>query len=451
MTTPGRFAGRAVVPLDDLEHTAHAHEVEGADLGDGDVPFSVILVHGGPGTGPRVHRHPYPEVFVVEAGEATFRLGDEDVVVGAGHVVVSPSGVPHGFRNTGTGDLRLTAIHGAGRFDDRVARGRGPRLDVAAARVGAYDGGMYFDALSFLEDERDTFRPYEALMDLTDEQLERPVEAAHGWTGRDLMGHLLSGQEWALAAAKELAVGETSATKQQVDRDWDASPDAGDRINAEHLARFAALPIAELRSLFGTTAGELRGYLPSCPSRAGSSTRITRTGSSRRPSSTTRTTRRTSRRSWRRRSDLGERQRPRPARHRRGGRSVEAALDALDAEPLDPAEAEAGAAAAGDEVDEALDERVEAVIDDLGGVERRRDGDVLRYVVGDRVFATLDGERLETGLDTAVAKAALRTPDTAASPAGDGWIAFTPRVVDRYALDRAEAWVRFAHRRASGR
>ena len=100
--------------------------MEGADLGEGDVPFSVILVHGGPGTGPRVHRHPYPEVFVVEAGEATFRLGDEDVVVGAGHVVVSPSGVPHGFRNTGTGELRLTAIHGAGRFDTEWLEGDDP-------------------------------------------------------------------------------------------------------------------------------------------------------------------------------------------------------------------------------------------------------------------------------------------------------------------------------------
>ena len=126
MATPGRFAGRAVVPVDDLDHTAHAHEVEGVDLGEGDVPFSVILVHGGPGTGPRVHRHPYPEVFVVEAGEATFRLGTEDIVVGAGHVVVSPSGVPHGFRNTGAGELRLTAIHGAGRFDTEWLEGDDP-------------------------------------------------------------------------------------------------------------------------------------------------------------------------------------------------------------------------------------------------------------------------------------------------------------------------------------
>ena len=126
MATPGRFAGRAVVSVDDLDHTAHAHEVEGVDLGEGDVPFSVILVHGRPGTGPRVHRHPYPEVFVVEAGEATFRLGDETLVVGGGHVVVSPSGVPHGFVNSGPGELRLVAIHGASRFATEWLEGVDP-------------------------------------------------------------------------------------------------------------------------------------------------------------------------------------------------------------------------------------------------------------------------------------------------------------------------------------
>ena len=124
---------------------------------------------------------------------------------------------------------------------------------------------MYFDALSFLEDERDAFRPYEALLDLTDEQLERPGEAAHGWTGRDLMGHIVVWQEMALASAKELAVGETSQTKEQADRDWDATPDAGERINAEFRARFAALPMDELRDRFRSTAGELRGYLTVVP------------------------------------------------------------------------------------------------------------------------------------------------------------------------------------------
>jgi hypothetical protein len=128
----------------------------------------------------------------------------------------------------------------------------------------------------------------------------------------------------------------------------------------------------------------------------------------------------------------------------------EDALDALDAEPLDEDEVAAGVAAAADVVDQSLDERVEAVVDELGSVARLRDGAAVRYAVGERVFATLDGERLEVALDRPVAAAALRTPDTAAGTAGPGWISFTPSAVDRYALDRAEAWVRLAHRRVSG-
>ena len=72
---------------------------------------------------------------------------------------------------------------------------------------------MYLDALSFLEDERDGFRAYEALDALTDEQLDEPVEAAGGWSGRDLMGHIILWQEAALTTAKELAVNETSPTR----------------------------------------------------------------------------------------------------------------------------------------------------------------------------------------------------------------------------------------------
>jgi mannose-6-phosphate isomerase-like protein (cupin superfamily) len=67
--------------------------------------------------GPKLHRHPYAEVFVVESGQATFQLGDEFVVLDAGHVVVGPPDVPHGFTNTGTDELRLTAIHGAADFN----------------------------------------------------------------------------------------------------------------------------------------------------------------------------------------------------------------------------------------------------------------------------------------------------------------------------------------------
>lgn len=107
-------AGRLIIAFSDLEHTEHAHELVGAEHGD--VPFSVILVHSAPGVGPKVHRHPYAEVFIIESGRATFRLGDETVDVDEGHVVVGPPNVPHGFTNPGPGELRLTAIHGAPRF-----------------------------------------------------------------------------------------------------------------------------------------------------------------------------------------------------------------------------------------------------------------------------------------------------------------------------------------------
>jgi len=125
-------------------------------------------------------------------------------------------------------------------------------------------------------------------------------------------------------------------------------------------------------------------------------------------------------------------------------------LDDEDDAPLDAAEAAAGAAAADEEADETLDERVEAVIEELEGVTRERDGESVTYTAGGRVFAVLMPDLLEVALDPAIAAAALRTPDTLASSRGKGWIAFTPDGIDRFALDRAEAWVRLAHRRASG-
>ena len=122
---------------------------------------------------------------------------------------------------------------------------------------------MYLDAMEFLEEERDGWAPYEALADLTDDQLTVPVEAAHGWSGRDLMGHMLAWQAVSLEAAKELAVNETSPTIARVDADWAAR--GGDVVNDEIARTWAALPMAELRERFRTQPGELRGYLTVVP------------------------------------------------------------------------------------------------------------------------------------------------------------------------------------------
>jgi hypothetical protein len=122
---------------------------------------------------------------------------------------------------------------------------------------------MYLDAMEFLEEERDGWAPYEALADLTDEQLAAQVEAAHGWSGRDLMAHMLAWQAVSLEAAKELAVGETSPTIARVDADWDAR--GGEVVNDEISRSWAAVPMAELRERFRTQPGELRGYLTVVP------------------------------------------------------------------------------------------------------------------------------------------------------------------------------------------
>ena len=130
-----------------------------------------------------------------------------------------------------------------------------------------------------------------------------------------------------------------------------------------------------------------------------------------------------------------------------GGPLEDDGLD--DDEPLGAAEAAEADAFADADLDETLDERVEAVLDDLDDVTRTRDGDVERLAVGGRVFAILGVDLLEVGLDPAISRAALATPDTRPSPRGAGWVAFTPATTDRFALDRAEAWVRLAYRRAA--
>ena len=121
---------------------------------------------------------------------------------------------------------------------------------------------MYLNALEFLEEEREAWRPYESLDGLTDEQLDTPLEEAHGWSGRDLIGHLVAWQENALDVARELAVSETSVTKERSDRDWD---ERGDAINTEIQVEWRAMPMAEVRRRLRTVPGELRGYLTVVP------------------------------------------------------------------------------------------------------------------------------------------------------------------------------------------
>jgi len=83
----------------------------GADHGG--LPVSLFLVRMPPGSGPKLHRHPYAEIFVVDTGQADFQVGESRLTAHAGEILIAPAGAAHRFTSAGRDELRLTAIHTA--------------------------------------------------------------------------------------------------------------------------------------------------------------------------------------------------------------------------------------------------------------------------------------------------------------------------------------------------
>jgi mannose-6-phosphate isomerase-like protein (cupin superfamily) len=82
----------------------------------GDIGASLIIVDAPPGGGPRLHRHPYAEIFLILEGTATFTAGADVLDAAGGQMVVVPAGMPHKFVNSGTSRLRQIDIHPSNRF-----------------------------------------------------------------------------------------------------------------------------------------------------------------------------------------------------------------------------------------------------------------------------------------------------------------------------------------------
>lgn len=91
---------------------------------------------------------------------------------------------------------------------------------------------------------------------------------------------------------------------------------------------------------------------------------------------------------------------------------------------------------------------IEMAVAELSGVDRHERGDDVEWSVQGIVFAAVNGDRAEFGLARQVVEAALRTPGTERSARGPDWVAFAPADFDAHAIDRAEAWLASAWRRA---
>jgi quercetin dioxygenase-like cupin family protein len=98
------------LPFSDLPGSERARRFQGRDHG---ARVSFFLSTHAPGEGPRLHRHPYEETFILQAGTATFTIGDETILGEPGHVLIVPPNTPHKFVNSGDTRLQQVSIHSA--------------------------------------------------------------------------------------------------------------------------------------------------------------------------------------------------------------------------------------------------------------------------------------------------------------------------------------------------
>jgi len=92
------------------------------------------------------------DTWYILDGEMVVRCGDEELVVGAGHWVSMPRGVPHTFRVVGEREARILLVHDNASFRDfvrdvgvpaatRVVPGQPqfPPMDELARRAASHD------------------------------------------------------------------------------------------------------------------------------------------------------------------------------------------------------------------------------------------------------------------------------------------------------------------------
>jgi mannose-6-phosphate isomerase-like protein (cupin superfamily) len=100
-------------PGDERKGRLATSSFEGAPHGAG---VSFFLVDLEPGKGPKLHKHPYAETWIVRAGQAAMIADDEEFVAGPGDIVVVGPDTSHRFTATGEGRLDVVCIHASDRF-----------------------------------------------------------------------------------------------------------------------------------------------------------------------------------------------------------------------------------------------------------------------------------------------------------------------------------------------
>ncbi|WP_125776311.1 cupin domain-containing protein [Antribacter gilvus] len=100
--------------LQTIDQAALGGDFEGYQFGS-DVSLILERVERA-GVGPRLHRHPYSETFVIRSGSALFTVGDKKIEAVGGQILVVPALVPHMFRTLTDDVYEAIHIHANDRF-----------------------------------------------------------------------------------------------------------------------------------------------------------------------------------------------------------------------------------------------------------------------------------------------------------------------------------------------
>ncbi len=94
--------------------------IMGSDEGTGAVTMGELDF--APGALLPRHTHLVEEAFRIHEGEGVALVGDREISIKAGDAVLAPAGIPHGFRNDSSRQLKMTffypAINVAAEFVD---------------------------------------------------------------------------------------------------------------------------------------------------------------------------------------------------------------------------------------------------------------------------------------------------------------------------------------------
>lgn len=102
-----------LIRVEDLEGSENSEVFNGHEH---EASVSFFLSHNQPNTGPKLHKHPYEETFIVQEGDVLFTMGDEEIEAGPGDIVIVPPDTPHKFLSRGQ-THRQISIHPVARME----------------------------------------------------------------------------------------------------------------------------------------------------------------------------------------------------------------------------------------------------------------------------------------------------------------------------------------------